>query len=423
METIKDYIAWYKDIDLEARPFGTPDAMTLCVVSYFDLSPMMDPNGSPFYLKDAIPNIESGKLKIRITGPEEGLNELLLEIAKSKRFGDLVISNYVEEFDEEKSIQFAAVCFNHESDFSVIAYRGTDNTLVGWKEDFMMAYTKTGAQQKAFEYADKLIEPEKHVLFGKEYTAKDSGFSAGLARLVGSRKQPRRWFIAGHSKGANLAMYAASQLPEEKLNLVEKVYSLDGPGFAPEVIEVSALQRIDDKCLRVIPEYCVVGHLMEPALSDTKIVKSVNEGLMQHSIVSWGIEHGDIALCEDQNPKERWINQTLKNWIEDMPYEVRRTFVDEFFDALSAGGATTVNELFNSDRESKEAVFKKALGFSEPTKKLVFEFAGAAAQSAKDKIGQLASQVTSHIPTPEEVIEAAKKALDFIGQELSDLRK
>ena len=179
-------------------------------------------------------------------------------------------------------------------------------------------------------------------------------------------------------------MYTACMLSDRDLARVERVFVLDGPGFAPEVVDTELLKRIDPRTTRIIPEYSVIGRLMEPQLSDTRIVQSAFDGFMQHSLASWGVYHGGLALSDMTEPKDRWINETLKTWIEGMPYETRRTFVNELFDALMSGGAQTVPELTSNGLAGLEAVLKSFTGFSDSTKEILSQLKTAAIAEIKD---------------------------------------
>ena len=399
MDGLTDYIAWLGEFDFDTKPLNEVDALIMCVISYFELSPAMDPDGAPFYLKDCLRGELSGKLELRITGGDCGNSAIFMAAAGSRRFGELVISRYVDQIDEEQDLQFSAVVLSWKDEFSFIAYRGTDNTLVGWKEDFMIAYTQTRAQKIALAYA-------KDAMNVKE--------SRSAAR-IGKKKQPRRWYIGGHSKGANLAMYAACMLPDSKLSKVERVFVLDGPGFAPEVIDNALLERINAKTTRIIPEYSVIGRLMEPQLTDTRIVKSSFDGFMQHSLASWGVYHGGLALSELTEPKDRWINETMRTWIEKMSTEERRTFVNELFDALMSGGAVTVDDIMKGGLEGLEAVLKGFQGFSDTTRNVLSELKiaamaeikGAALDAAKDAAG---TAVDAALGGAKKVLTGAKEA-------------
>ena len=256
MDKTTDYIAWLGDIDFTVRPLGEVDAIVLCTLAYYDFGPVIPEIAGKrggFFLKDILPCMESGKIEIRITGGEQGAGEVLKAAAMSKRFGELKLSNYMDVFDPDQSLQFSAVTFSYKKDFSFIAYRGTDNSLIGWKEDFMAAYTETQAQKLAKQYAEKV--------FGKH------------RKSILSPSDRRLWYIGGHSKGANLAAYAACQLPDEILKKVEKVFVLDGPGFSPDVVPPETVERIYSKAERIIPEYCIIGRLMEIPFPNTKIIK------------------------------------------------------------------------------------------------------------------------------------------------------
>ena len=408
MDRLTDYIAWLGDVDFDARPLGEVDALIMCVISYFDLSPAMDPNGGTFYLKDCAQTEFSGKLGLKITGGDLGNSDIFLAAAKSKRFGELVITRYVDQLDPDQDLQFSAVVLSWKDKFSFIAYRGTDDTLVGWKEDFMIAYTQTKAQKMAVEYAKAAINFKP---------PKKSGRTP--AGIVGSKSnaKDRVWYIGGHSKGANLALYTACMLPAKDMARVERVFVLDGPGFAPEVVDTELLKRIDAKTTRIIPEYSVIGRLMEPQLSDTRIVQSAFDGFMQHSLASWGVYHGGLALSEMTEPKDRWINETLKTWIEGMPYETRRTFVNELFDALMSGGAQTVPELTSGGLAGMEAVLKSFTGFSDSTKEILSQLKSAAIAEIKD------STLSGIAGLKDTALGGASAALDTAGAALSGIKE
>ena len=369
MDRTTDYIAWLGDIDFTVRPFGDVDAVILCTLAYYDFGPVMQEASGKrggFYLRDAVPGIESGKVGIRITGGEQGAGELLKAAALSKRFGELKLSDLADEFDPEQSLQFAAVTFSYKKDFSLVAFRGTDNSLVGWKEDFMAAYTETQAQKLAGQYAERVFRK----------------YRKGIL----SPADHRKWYIGGHSKGANLAAFAACRLPDEVLKKVEKVYVLDGPGFSPDVVPPETIERIYGKTVRIIPEYSIIGRLMEVPYPDTRIIQSFNDGAMQHSITSWGVYHGGLAMSDLKEPKDRWINETLKEWIEGMPPGNRRVLVDDLFDALGAGGANTIEDIAGGGKDGIEAILKSLAEINGTTKDAISQLSSAALENIKKQI-------------------------------------
>ena len=247
MDKLADYVQWMEDFPVEATGFRDADALVLSALSYFDLTPIFAGRRRSCRVSDCAEPLERGEFRIAVTGSGEGFLELLRAAAASRRFGELRITNYVDILQQDPPLQFAAICF-HGKNWSFLAFRGTDNTLAGWKEDFQISVARTGAQELAFEYAQK--------------------------RITGKRK----WYIGGHSKGGNLALYAACMLGPEKWGKVERLYLLDGPGFCPEVLNPDNLTLVDMKTRRIIPRFSVVGKLFEPRITDTRIIKTFAHG-------------------------------------------------------------------------------------------------------------------------------------------------
>lgn len=334
MENLAEYIRWVGDLDFSAYPFRDADAMILCNIVYYDLNPVLSDGKPEHTVSDCLPMIEAGEAKLMITGGDLGNGAIFEAAARSARFGRLRISDYEDLFRTDPPLQFSAVTF-HAPDFSFIAYRGTDASVAGWRESCMISFTLTEAQRLALSYAERVI---------------DDGV----------------WYIAGHSKGANAAQYAACLLSEDKWEKVRHVYLLDGPGFCPEVLDPALDQRIDAKATRIIPEYDVIGMLFEPKITDTKIVRSNQTGILQHSLASWLIEYGEPAIAEQNDPTGMWINRLMNDWIESIPQADRPIFIGELFDALSADGTESLEEL-NLDR--LQSVLIKLTGVSATTRK------------------------------------------------------
>ena len=384
METLLDYVKWMGKYDFTACPFQEADALVLCVISYFDLSPLFQDTSSDseVYVRDCIPMVEAGQALLLITGGDLGNGELFAEAVHSKRFGDLRISNYEDILQEEPPLQFAAMTFHDADRFHFIAYRGTDSSLAGWKENFMISFTRTKAQELAAEYAERMI-------------------STGSA-------SDRTWYISGHSKGGNLALYAACMLSDEALSRVKRVYSLDGPGFCPEVNDPDLIERIDAVTTRIIPEFDVVGMLFEPKITDTKIVKSFRDGIVQHSLPSWLVDHGDLALAERNAALSLRMNEILDAWIENRPPEDRAIFIDELFDVLAQNG---VSDLSSMKVETLADVIMNLRDASDTTKETLADLRRRA----------LLGERADESPTLQQVEEqAAEKIVQLSPQEKQD---
>ena len=326
MDKLIDYIGWMGSLDFGQCPFREADALILCVISYFDLRPVFAAFGPNPRVRDCLPMIEAGEAKIQITGGDLGNSEIFGAAARSERFGSLTMSECVDLLQPETALQFAAVTFHDGERFSFLAYRGTDATLAGWKEDCMISFTRTEAQTMAADYA------ERGILAGP-----DDG---------------RDWYIAGHSKGGNLALYAACMLSDAAWERVTRVFVLDGPGLCPEVMDLHLMDRIDGRTTRIVPEFEVIGKLFEPKITDTRIVKSSQGGIMQHSLASWLVDHGALAEAEAFDPISVWISQTMSTWIEDIAAGERPVFVNELFDSLGSNGMTSFDKLGVEDLRS-----------------------------------------------------------------------
>ena len=337
MDRLSDYVQWMGDFPVEATGFRDADALVLCALSYFDLTPLFAGKRRSCRVGDCAELLLREELRVAVTGSTEGFLDLMSEAAVSKRFGELRITNYVDILRQDPPLQFSAVCF-HGKNWSFLAFRGTDNTLAGWKEDFQISVARTGAQELAAEYA------EKH--------------------MTGKQK----WYIGGHSKGGNLALYAACMLSPEKWEKVERMYLLDGPGFCPEVLNPDSMALVDAKTRRIIPRFSIVGKLFEPRMTDTRIIKSFAHGFGQHGIDTWGVDHGRLALEEENDPASLWIHETLDDWIRDLTQEERILLIDDLFDILAAGGAETLNEIDMETREGRDAILKSLREMSASTK-------------------------------------------------------
>ncbi len=315
MDSLTDYIDWMSDFPISATGFRDADALVLCLLSYFDFSEAFRYGKDAAVLRDCRYLIDNTDLQAAASGKKRDTLELFHAAVNSERFGSLKITDYTDVLREEPPLQFTAVCFHDDSDLSFLAYRGTNSSLVGWHEDWMMAVSNTESQLLAKEYADKVIRPG------------------------------RRWRIGGHSKGGNLALYAASLMEDSLLSLVERIYALDAPGFCKDVVNVGGLKRIAQKTVSILPEFSIVGKLFDPKMPDTRVIRSFADKFGQHSLITWGIEHGKPAPAEGNDSLSSWINEVLDRWIKDMNRDEYAAFVDELFEVLTSGGATTWEEL------------------------------------------------------------------------------
>lgn len=332
MENILDYLNWYKDLSFEVKELTEVDNFILCKLVYL-LMPDVKLD-EPRRFREVV---EEVKASTGIHGAFYGKESWVEIAAQSKRFGDIYLSNHIDVLDEALSAQFAAMTFDLTEDLRFVAYRGTDDTMAGWKEDFMISFTETEAQKKALTYLSDSID-DKHQII-----------------------------VAGHSKGANLALYASTHIEDEYQPWIKYVYMNDGPGLCPEVCNKACVSKIKDKAKRFIPEYSIFGKLFEETEIPLTIVKSTEEGLMQHDCFSWAVDHGQPLTAECNQPGSVFINQVLDQWIESVNDEKRTTFVNNLFNSIDKAGIKTTTQVVQKGPFAIEKILIELLSLDKTT--------------------------------------------------------
>ena len=355
MDGLYDYIQWLGNYSFSSVPFQDVDAVILCLLTYCDYTPLFE-RSDEADLRDAQRMIDAGGVRIQRIGKVEPILHILKAAAASRRFGELRMSGYVDIMIPEESIQFAAVTFHSDAGWSFISYRGTDSTLTGWKEDFMISFKRTQAQELAKQYAENRM---------------NSGHT---------------WYIGGHSKGGNLALYATCMLSDELRSSVRRMYLLDGPGFCPEVVNPATVDKVQSMTTCIIPGFSIIGKLFDPHIRDTHVVQSSASALNQHDPATWGVDHGRLAELKETDPHSTLINTILGKWIGDMKRTDREVFVSDLFDALGAGGAKTVEELMNQGRKGYEAISNRLRESSEITKRIFKDLSRQVIQVIRDNL-------------------------------------
>lgn len=319
MANVLDYLDWRGDLSLTDAPFSDVDALILSRLSYIPFDGIVEPSfqARPVALGEAAKKClelvrqPDSTRRFRIDTDED----LLTRLTASSRFSNLQLCGYVNRFNEAQEEQFSAVTILLPEG-GVVAFRGTDGTLVGWKEDFNMGFADTvPAQLDAVAY---LEEASKAITGPIE--------------------------VCGHSKGGNLAVYAGAfcaPLVQERIALVR---SNDGPGFMEKTIQKEGFQRIIARTKTFLPQSSVVGMLLEHE-EDFSIIHSTNLGIFQHDVYSWEIVRNGFITVEGLTNSSHFIDLTLKDWVANMTKEQREKMIDGIFSVLNASDGTTFREL------------------------------------------------------------------------------
>ncbi|MDR1837374.1 MAG: DUF2974 domain-containing protein [Treponema sp.] len=345
MADLFDYIKWRGDLDFTQSPFNTVDFLIFSQISYLPLDGIVphpsEKNGISIdlalnTLKEKLQN--GNKRPILIFRDD---TDFINALVSSNRFRNCQLLGYVNQIDTELECQFSALCI-HTGRSCVAVYRGTDYSFVAWKEDLNMGFMEIiPSQTEAVKYLEK------------------------MAALV---KCPL--YIAGHSKGGNLAIYAASFCSKKIQRRIRDIYSYDAPGFYERVIYSKGFSSIREKIHSFIPQSSVVGMLLERG-SNYTVVKSSQTGLMQHSLFSWEVTHNDLVNLEKITPGSRFVDKTLREWLSGLDNERREQFIEAMYTILSASEAKSLNELEISWVTSVGKIIKSIGNIDDSTRKLI----------------------------------------------------
>ncbi|WP_239681757.1 DUF2974 domain-containing protein [Streptococcus sp. 263_SSPC] len=323
MKNMLDYIKEFGHVSFEERAFSEIDALVLTELEYLPLEKVVpsDENGEDFVtVKEIAEYMQEHKQELFDENPmmiTEERHEVSQVIADAPRFQSLKFFGVVSEWDKDTTKQFAAITVEVEPSVRLVVFRGTDDTLIGWKEDFLMTYSPLVAAQTD----------------AKEYLAKQASLWDGDL------------MISGHSKGGNLAIYAAAtQVEDVQLRIVD-IFCFDSPGLYRSVLETKGYQNIVPLAMRYIPQDSLVGLMLESEVPYV-IVKSNATGAMQHSAMTWEIEDGQFIKMEKLTKNSQLNDQTFKKWTESVSDEELELFWNVFFELLFAAGIDTVNDLY-----------------------------------------------------------------------------
>ncbi len=316
MADLFDYIHWRGDLSFAQDPVNPVDALIFSALSYINFggSAAATPE-IPISLADtareffSLPDYES---RCRVKNDLQ----LLKSAAESHRFGSTMLLQYRNLLIPEEQTQFAAVTFLLDDNSGFLAFRGTDYSLVGWKEDFNMSFLDTiPSQHLALEYLNEIAS--KYVM-------------------------PLR--LGGHSKGGNIAVFAAVKAQPGIRSRILSVYNHDGPGFNDHLMSDPAYKEMAPKIQTIIPQSSVIGMLLEHE-EPYIIIRSKSIGLLHHEFYFWELDGPNFILMETITANSRFLNQTIRNWLSGMTVQQRNEVVDTVFDLLSIGDTKSVFDI------------------------------------------------------------------------------
>lgn len=321
MANILDYIAWRGDLTLTQDSFNEVDSLILSTLSYVDF----ELTGLTLDFTHAVTIKEAGEAFMRLHADEKirpgrivpaRIFELFDVMSRSPRYQGMKLSCYVNQIDEEEEKQFCAVTIDLSADEFYVAFRGTDDTIVGWKEDFNMSFkTPVPSQLQAVDYLHKVAMMKN-----------------GRIRL------------GGHSKGGNLAAYAAAYVTAQVGERIVLAHSFDGPGFVKKIAQSEQFRAAGGVIQSIVPQSSIIGMLLEHE-ENYQVVASSALGIMQHDPFSWEVTGRSFVLVDDISASSYKLDSTLRSFVLSMNTAEKEEFVDTFFYVLGETGAKTLMDL------------------------------------------------------------------------------
>lgn len=346
MGTILDYLREYGDYSLEEKPFCDVDSLVISQLSYLKFDGIVPGPGedrAPVSLKE----IAAHGAYDRLYADERYRKDntaLFKGILSGRRFGEMRLWNYVNLIEPEKESQFSAVVCGLSGGLFYVVFRGTDENIVGWKEDLNLAFSEpVPGQMQSVPYLEQAARTF------------DGGF-----------------YVGGHSKGGNLSVYAAMHCAPKVRERIERIYDHDGPGFRPEVREQGAWQEIEGRIHKTVPRSSLVGMLLYTE-GDYRVVESKTIGIAQHNPYTWLVKDDDFRMVDDIRPGRKFLDQTLNEWILSLDQTQMHIFVDTLYGVVQASETDNLIDFTAHWFQNMQKIGKAISGVDEETARVVMQ--------------------------------------------------
>ena len=316
-----DYLKWRNDVSLDISPFNDIDNVILSCLAYIDFGEFFTNSDDSYTLEEIFElfcknhSLDEIRESKQFT---ERVALLLEEMVQADRFKGTKVLCYSEDIDKEKVKQFAAVTFILPDGTNYISFRGTDSTIIGWKEDFLMTFMADTEGAKA---AVKYLNEVSKLLEGE---------------LI----------VGGHSKGGNFAMFASAFCDKVVQDRIIRVYNNDGPGFRDEVIESTGYKEILPKICTIVPQTSMIGQLLANE-SEQRVIESDAIGLYQHDAMTWKVKKDSFVEAE-LDAFGNFVDVALGSWLEKIDDETRLSIVSTVFSMIEETEAETFYEFNDS---------------------------------------------------------------------------
>ena len=380
MADLMDYLAWRGDLTMEQSAFNEVDGLALSMIAYVDFAGVVptEADGGAISLRQAVkayfsrhasqkepsstaeskakskPDVKILQLGVLI--PSE-IHKLLLKMAAVPRFQNMMVSRHACELREtgEEVMQFSALTFrwSGKTDGVFVAFRGTDDTLAGCREDLNLSFMdEIPSQRRATVYLTGVDQRKGFSLFNLNRKADI--------------------YVGGHSKGGNLAVWSAVHTTDAIRKQIRHVYNYDGPGFSAQLLQSAPYRELDGRITTLVPQDSLVGLLLE---NDGKyqILKSTQKGLYQHNGLGWMVEGTTFVRTKELSKGGIKTDTVTRSRIASMTAEERRTLTKLIFEVVESTGARTLSDLSEAKLKNAATMLKTINEYDKATRSLMIE--------------------------------------------------
>lgn len=340
---ITDYLKWRGDLTFKESPLNEVDNLILSELAYFEIS--KKDAEKKITIKKAINKLlekYDEKQMAKKFALSKNPYSFLEVLANSKRFGSLYITNYVNKVSKKEEKQFSAMVIHINFHTIYISFKGTDETLVGWKEDLNMGFmNEIPSQLEAVLYVNKVVSfKDRHI------------------------------YLGGHSKGGNLAVYAGVKCKKKIQKRIQWIFNNDGPGFTEDFVNKGDYLNTLPKIKTYLPETSIIGMLLTQK-SEYQVIKSDSIGIWQHDTLTWQVEGIKFVTLKEVDETSSKLRTTITSWLEKVDKKEREVFINTLYQVLEKSHIETVEELTNLKLRTIPSLLRNFTKLEEETRKIM----------------------------------------------------